>query len=122
MSWRRKAVYLILIAPLHHILSIIAAMPAMVLAPPDILFQIPLLVPLYAAGLWWVVPAFQRAMGATFPPDRIVRLKILILCGGFAALGGAIGAVGLGFAAPVEALILGALALIAFHAWLIRSL
>lgn len=51
MSLRRKAVYLILIAPLHHVLSIIAALPAMMLAPPDILIQMTALVPLYGAAL-----------------------------------------------------------------------
>jgi|TARA_B110000908_G_C10065586_1_gene362690 hypothetical protein len=72
MLWRRKTVYLILIAPLHHLLSVITALPTMLLAPPDILIQMILLVPLYATALWWVVPVFQRVMGFTLPSSRIL--------------------------------------------------
>ena len=103
MSWRRKAGYLILIAPLHHLLSIIAALPAMLLAPPDILIQMILLVPCYAVALWWVVPAFQRAMGLNSPTSRIVISKVQVLIAGFTAIGSAI-------------------VVIACHVWLIRTL
>ena len=121
MSWRRKTIYLILIAPLHHLLSVIAALPAMLLAPPDILIQMILPVPLYATALWWVVPAFQRVMGFTLPTSRIVTPRALILTGGFATLALAIVAVLFGFATPIEALVLAAVTLTAFHAWLIRA-
>lgn len=61
-------------------------------------------------------------MGLAIPPGRIVTSRILILIGGFAPLCLAIVAVFFGYTTPVEALVLGALILIAFHAWLIRAL
>lgn len=122
MSWRRKVSYLILIAPLHHLLSIIAALPAMLLAPPDILIQMILLAPCYAAALWWVVPAFQRAMGLNSPTSRIVIPKVQVPIAGFTAIGSAIVAVFFGLATPIEALLLDAIVVIACHAWLIRTL
>ncbi len=120
MSWRRKAIYLILIAPLHHVLSIMAAYPAMLLLPPDIALQLLLICPLYALGVWWAVPAFQRAMGIQFPRDRIVFARVLALLSGLVALALSIVAVLVGIATPIEALALGAIALIASHALILR--
>ena len=111
MSWRRKAVYLILIAPLHHILSLIATVPATLLLPPDIFAQLLLTIPLFAVAVWTVVPAFQRSMGLQISPHRIVAHRIATLLGSLLPLGLIIVAVFSGFATPVEALVLGALIL-----------
>lgn len=121
MSWWRKGLYLILIAPLHHFLSLIASMPAMLLLPPDLFAQLLLTLPLFAVAIWWAVPAFQQLMGLRASAQRIASIRLATLLCGFAPLGVAIVAVYLGIATLVEALILGAVILIACHAWLIRS-
>ncbi|MEH6832653.1 MAG: hypothetical protein V7661_17620 [Sulfitobacter sp.] len=122
MSWRRKAVYLILIAPLHHLALILASIPAAFVLPSNLLVQILLITPVFAAGVWWGIPKFQRLIGFPSTIDGIASLRASSVLGAIGTNGLAIMAVFSGYATPIEALVLGALALIALHAWLIRTL
>lgn len=122
MSRRRKAVYLILIAPLHHLALVLASIPAAFVLPSNLLVQLLLITPVFAAGVWWGIPKLQRLIGFPSTNDGIASLRALSVLGAIGTNGLAIMAVFSGYAAPLEALVLGALALITFHAWLIRTL
>lgn len=122
MSWRRKAVYLTLIAPLHHLGLVLASIGPALLLPAKPFLQIALIAPVFAALVWWAVPKFQRLMGLYSAKTGFASLRIPAVFAAIGINGLAIVAVFFGYTTPVEATILGALFLTALHAWLTRTL
>ncbi len=121
MQQWRKAVYLILIAPLHYLLSLLAALPAMYLFPPDILAQLGLVLPLYLILVWWAVPAFQRLMGLSTSCGHRMSGRSCLVITAFMALALILVLVGTGFATPAEALVLAAVPLVCLHTLMLRT-
>jgi hypothetical protein len=118
MLWR-GLVYLALIAPLHYLIVMVAVLPAMLLLPPDIVPQLILALPLYAAGLWWGVPLFQRLLGLLPAPPLKMRLSVSFI--GFMTLALLLLGIFFGITTPREATVLGSALLTTCHLWLIRS-
>jgi len=119
---RRGAFYLAAIIPLHYFAILAGSLPPAILLPPDLLIQAALAVPLFAALLYWAVPALLRKLGILSPdrpvgPVRAFSLGVAGLCIALAML-----AIATGFATPTEATVLGLFFLLLAHWMLLRKL
>ena len=121
MSRWRKAGYLLFIAPLHHILTILASLPAELLFPAHAALQLSLMFVLYAIFVWLIVPAFQRVIGLNFSSLTAVKTKCATMITALVVLALTLACVFYGIATPIEAIILGALVLTALHAVALRA-
>ncbi|WP_299414523.1 hypothetical protein [uncultured Sulfitobacter sp.] len=120
MRWP-ALIYVIVIGPLHHLASVLAAVPAALLLPPDILVQLAVAVPVFCTLLYWAVPALLRRLGLLDPAYSLLHLRVLVIAAALLIAAAVIAATAMGYTTPAEATALNLVALMCLHIWLIRK-